>query len=254
MPDLRILPPPAFADASAAARWLDADAPLICAALRAAQVIAATPAERVAVGAALADLGALVEHAAQVAAGAAGPASTWPALDAGGGEGRAQLAVVVALGLHACVNAAAADPEALPEVRTVGGLALLARMLEARIRDETTTMQESTMPTYTAESGRPYGHVPGHSYLDALVTLRGDDMRGWRCRVTFKRGSAQGYDEEHANASCMGVGATAAEAVEKARALARGVMADGAWAPEVGSYLETALADALDQAESETPA
>jgi hypothetical protein len=68
LPDpLHILPPPVHADANAAALWLDADAPLVCAALRAAQVIASTPAERVAVGAALADLGQLVEHAARVA-------------------------------------------------------------------------------------------------------------------------------------------------------------------------------------------
>ena len=41
-------------------------------------------------------------------------------------------------------------------------------------------------------AGRPYGHVPGHSYLDVEVLRAG---RGYRLLIVW--GSAQGSDEEH---------------------------------------------------------
>ncbi len=41
-------------------------------------------------------------------------------------------------------------------------------------------------------AGRPYGHVPGHHYLDVDICVTA------RCAsITITWGSAQGYDEEH---------------------------------------------------------
>lgn len=46
----------------------------------------------------------------------------------------------------------------------------------------------------TGEAGRPYGHVPGHDYLD--VTISADPAR-LLATLTIVWGSAQGHDEEH---------------------------------------------------------
>lgn len=60
---------------------------------------------------------------------------------------------------------------------------------------------------YTGSAGRPFGHVPGHSYLDADIALSYSRC-GWRCVLTITRGSAQGYDEEHGRDEHTGHGDT----------------------------------------------
>jgi hypothetical protein len=66
--------------------------------------------------------------------------------------------------------------------------------------------------TITATAGRPYGHVPGHTYLDADITAKG---RTATLVVTW--GSAQGYDEEHGREEYTRRGDDLADAIEQVR-------------------------------------
>ena len=88
-----------------------------------------------------------------------------------------------------------------------------------------------------ASAGRPYGHVPGHSYLDVDITASG---RKATLIVTW--GSAQGYDEEHGREEYTRRGSDLADAIEQVR--------DAALAEQEGEsrrYVEMAASRALDE-------
>ena len=46
-------------------------------------------------------------------------------------------------------------------------------------------------------AGRPYGHVPGHRFLDVELLQRG---RRWVIRVTHGSAQGRGHDAEHGRA------------------------------------------------------
>ena len=73
------------------------------------------------------------------------------------------------------------------------------------------------MTTITASANRPYGHVPGHNYLDVEIEAAGE-----MATLTITWGSAQGYDEEHGREEYSARGRDTADAIECVRDVALG--------------------------------
>jgi len=86
-------------------------------------------------------------------------------------------------------------------------------------------------------AGRPYGHVPGHTYLDVEVFRAG---RGYCLLIVW--GSAQGgdYDQEHGREEYARL---SLDAVREAALEAH----IGAGEAEVRRYIETACARAEEE-------
>lgn len=91
-----------------------------------------------------------------------------------------------------------------------------------------------------ASAGRPYGHVPGHSYRDVDI-----EAEGRIASLTITWGSAQGsYDEEHGRREYARRGSDIAGAIESVREAAlEDADADGD--DSLRGYIETAAARAL---------
>ncbi len=90
-------------------------------------------------------------------------------------------------------------------------------------------------------SGKAYGHVPGHQYLDCdvVVSRKGDKFR---VHVVESWGSYQGYDQEHGRREAIGRGDSIREAIGDARTRAKDC--------GIGiEYLEQSLGKAEDSAE-----
>lgn len=104
-------------------------------------------------------------------------------------------------------------------------------------------MTDDTRKTIRTSAGVPYGHVPGHRYLDVDCVLRQSRHGGWLCTLTETWGSAQGYDEEHGRLQYSGTGDTPAGACRDA---VRQIPTDDACVP----YAHTAAAKAIDEAEA----
>lgn len=68
-------------------------------------------------------------------------------------------------------------------------------------------------------AGRPYGHVPGHSFLDAYVTVY-EIGEEFLAEFTVTWGSNQGHDEVHGTEKYSRRGDTAIKALENARSVA----------------------------------
>lgn len=100
-----------------------------------------------------------------------------------------------------------------------------------------------TDKTITASAGKPYGHVPGHTYRDVEIEAKRD-----RAKLTITWGSAQGYDEEHGREEYSARGRDLVDAIERVRdeALAEQAEDDDA----VRKYIHTASARAIEEAEA----
>lgn len=100
--------------------------------------------------------------------------------------------------------------------------------------------------TITASAGRPYGHVPGHSFLDVEITAERCGSR-WIATLSITAGNAQEShgrnDQLHREVEYSRTGYTAEEAIESVR--------DEALDDEEGEvvgYIETAASRALREA------
>lgn len=92
------------------------------------------------------------------------------------------------------------------------------------------------MAKITTSAGNPYGHVPGHNYIDADLVSTPK-----KCKITITWGSSQGYDEEHGREEYTRTGRDQADAIAKCR--------DAALAEQNGEsrrYIETAASRALE--------
>jgi len=90
-------------------------------------------------------------------------------------------------------------------------------------------------------AGKPYGHVPGHHYLDCdvVVSRKGDKFR---VHIVESWGSCQGYDEEHGRREAIGRGESIGQAIMDARKRAKDC--------GIGiEFLEQSLSKAEDTAE-----
>lgn len=105
------------------------------------------------------------------------------------------------------------------------------------------------MKTITASAGRPYGHVPGHRYVDVHVAV---EAKGRVAKLTITWGSAQGYDEEHGREEYARRGADPASAIEAVRDAALDAQTDTD--EETRALIETAAARAALEAEAEREA
>lgn len=88
-------------------------------------------------------------------------------------------------------------------------------------------------------AGRPYGHVPGHQYLDCDLVASGRT-----CTLTIVWGSAQGRDEEHGREEYTRRGVDIGDAIERCR--------DAALKEQEGEsrrYVEIAASRALQELE-----
>jgi hypothetical protein len=87
----------------------------------------------------------------------------------------------------------------------------------------------------TAIAGKPYGHVPGHTYHDVEV-----EASGKLATLAVVWGSAQGYDEEHGRREYARRGSSLIDALDAVRDAALAEESDDA----VRGYIETACARA----------
>jgi hypothetical protein len=96
-------------------------------------------------------------------------------------------------------------------------------------------------------AGRPYGHVPGHSYLDVDMTCRAARDGRWLATVTIVWGSARGgaqWDQEHGRVEYAATGSDARAAIERAQREALSEEKD----EETRRYIHTACAQVLERA------
>lgn len=101
------------------------------------------------------------------------------------------------------------------------------------------------MKIVEVSAGKPYGHVPGHKFEDVDIVVR-KTAAGYRAKVTYRRGSAQGYDQVHFEREVSASDQDPAEAVARAceRALATGEYPAG-YLLEAESLAEEALEEAV---------
>ncbi len=100
------------------------------------------------------------------------------------------------------------------------------------------------MITIESSAGRPYGHVPGHTYLDVDITVEGRTAT-----LIVTSGSSQGgrHDQEWGRTEYSRRGSDASDAVERVRDAALAEERD----EETRRYIETAASRALGRSEEE---
>ena len=103
--------------------------------------------------------------------------------------------------------------------------------------------------TITADAGRPYGHVPGRSFLDVEIAARRCGAR-WIATLTITAGNAQGgngsHDQIHREDEYTRTGSDAGAAIERVRDEALSALDEDE--SEAARYIETAASRALRDA------
>lgn len=103
-----------------------------------------------------------------------------------------------------------------------------------------------------ASAARPYGHVPGHDWLDADLEAESTTTGHW-ATLTISSGHSQGYpcDQEYRSVEYTARGSDLADAIERVRDEALEYEGDD---DELAGYIHTACSRALRQLRGEEEA